>query len=166
MLSHGEDESPSVKILDFGLVKQVEGDLREDITQEGTFLGSPRYMSPEQVSAGPVDARCDLYALGVILFQCLAGKPPFDGRGSMDVLMQHINAPVPAMREKNPAVEVSPELEAIVRRLLEKRASDRYDDADALVAVLRDWAAASRGDPTTATRSRSIIAPSPRAPTR
>ncbi len=167
MLSVGEDEAPSVKILDFGLVKQVEGDLREDITQEGTFLGSPRYMAPEQVAAGAVDARCDLYALGVILFQCLTGKPPFDGRGSMEVLMQHINSPVPAMRAKNPAVEIDPDLEAVVRKLLEKRPEARFEDADALVVALREWLTSSRGDATVAARSQTgpVLAPgSPSAP--
>jgi hypothetical protein len=155
MLHGGEDGTPAVKILDFGLVKQLEGELREDITQEGTFLGSPRYMAPEQVSAVPVDHRCDLYALGVILYQCLVGKTPFDGKGAMEVLVQHINSPVPWMREKNPNVDVSPSLESIVRTLLEKRPEARFADAETVVAALRDVAASFRGEVTVASRSQS-----------
>ncbi len=162
MLVPSDEGGSAVKILDFGLVKQLEGELREDITQEGTFLGSPRYMAPEQVSAGPIDHRCDLYALGVILFQCLSGATPFDGKAAMDVLVKHINAPVPWMREKNPTVDVSPALEAIVRRLLEKNPAARFADAEAVVAALRDVAASFRGDVTVASRSQSGAMKDPR----
>jgi serine/threonine protein kinase len=162
MLVPSDEGGSAVKILDFGLVKQLEGELREDITQEGTFLGSPRYMAPEQVSAGPIDHRCDLYALGVILFQCLTGATPFDGKAAMDVLVKHINAPVPWMREKNPSVDVSPALEAIVRRLLEKNPAARFADAEAVVAALRDVAASFRGDVTVASRSQSGAMKDPR----
>jgi len=155
MLVPSDEGGSAVKILDFGLVKQLEGELREDITQEGTFLGSPRYMAPEQVSAGPVDHRCDLYALGVILYQCLTGLPPFDGKTSMDVLVKHINAPVPWMRERAPGVDVSPVLEAIVRRLLEKNPAARFPDAESVVNALRDVAATFRGDVMVASRSQS-----------
>lgn len=162
MLVPSDEGGSAVKILDFGLVKQVEGELREDITQEGTFLGSPRYMAPEQVSAGAVDHRCDLYALGVILFQCLCGSTPFDGKSAMDVLVKHINAPVPWMREKNPNLDVSPGLEAIVRRLLEKNPSARFPDAESVVSALRDVAATFRSDATVASRSQSGAMRDPR----
>lgn len=157
MLVASDEGTPGVKILDFGLVKQLEGELREDITQEGTFLGSPRYMAPEQVSAAPVDHRCDLYALGIILFQCLVGRTPFDGKAPMDVLVKHVSAPVPAMRDVNPSVEINPALEALVRRLLEKNPAARYPDADAVVNALRDIATmpAFRSDVTVASRSQS-----------
>ncbi|MFO0558236.1 MAG: serine/threonine-protein kinase [Polyangiales bacterium] len=155
MLVPSDEGGSAVKILDFGLVKQLEGELREDITQEGTFLGSPRYMAPEQVSAGPVDHRCDLYALGVILYQCLTGLTPFDGKTAMDVLVKHINAPVPWMQERAPGVDVSPALEAIVRRLLEKNPAARFPDAESVVNALRDVAATFRGDVTVASRSQS-----------
>jgi serine/threonine-protein kinase len=155
MLLPSDEGGPAVKILDFGLVKQLESDLREDITREGTFLGSPRYMAPEQVSAGPVDHRCDLYALGVILYECLTGVTPFDGKTSMDVLVKHINAPVPWMRDRAPGVEVSPALEAIVRRLLEKNPAARFPDADSVVNALREVAGPLRGDTTETSRSHS-----------
>lgn len=147
------DDGERVKILDFGLVKQVGSELREDITQEGTFLGSPRYMAPEQVSASPVDHRCDLYSLGVILYQCLTGKTPFDGKAPMEVLVQHVSAPVPPMRERNPAVQVPPAMESIVRKLLEKMPSNRFADADALLAALREAQSLVTGDATVASKS-------------
>lgn len=157
MLVASDEGTPGVKILDFGLVKQLEGELREDITQEGTFLGSPRYMAPEQVSAAPVDHRCDLYALGIILYQCLVGRTPFDGKAPMDVLVKHVSAPVPAMRDVNPSVEINPAFESLVRRLLEKSPAARYADADAVVNALREIATmpAFRSDVTVASRSQS-----------
>jgi serine/threonine protein kinase len=157
MLVTSDEGTPAVKILDFGLVKQLQGELREDITQEGTFLGSPRYMAPEQVSAGHVDHRCDLYALGVILFQCLVGKTPFEGKTPMEVLVKHVSAPVPAMSEVNPAVSVQPALEALVRRLLEKSPAARFEDADAVVNALREVTAESafRSEVTVASKSQS-----------
>ncbi|MDP3275190.1 MAG: serine/threonine-protein kinase [Deltaproteobacteria bacterium] len=158
MLVPGEDGAPMVKILDFGLVKQMDEGLREDITQEGTYLGSPRYMAPEQVSAGTIDHRCDLYALGVILFQGLTGKPPFDGKSSMDVLVQHISAPVPWMRDVCPSVHVLPELEAIVRKLLEKSPSARFADADALLIALRGVTQLLRSDSTAAISGSGALA--------
>ncbi len=170
MLVAGDEGSPGVKILDFGLVKQLEGELREDITQEGTFLGSPRYMAPEQVSAAPVDHRCDLYALGIILYQCLVGRTPFDGKAPMEVLVKHVSTPVPAMRDVNPAIDIAPPLESLVRRLLEKSPDARYADADAVLNALRGIATlpAFREDVTVASRSQSgamrFDAPGPSTP--
>ncbi|MEI8254241.1 MAG: serine/threonine-protein kinase, partial [Deltaproteobacteria bacterium] len=137
MLVPDAETGERVKILDFGLVKQLEGDDREDLTQEGSFLGSPKYMSPEQIDRGEVDHRADLYALGVIMFQCLCGRVPYDGPSSMQILLAHVASPIPTMKERNPLSEVPPTLEAIARKLLAKNPDHRHASAEELVRELR-----------------------------
>lgn len=137
MLVPDSETGERVKILDFGLVKQVEAQDRQDLTREGSFLGSPRYMSPEQIEGNAIDHRTDLYSLGVIMYQCLTGRVPFDAPSSMHILMAHLRDPVPPMRERNPACEVPAPLEALVYRLLQKKPADRVSSADELVRELR-----------------------------
>ncbi len=137
MLVPDAESGEKVKILDFGLVKQVEGDNREDLTQEGSFLGSPKYMSPEQIDKAEVDHRTDLYALGVIMFQALCGRVPFDGPSSMQILLAHVASPIPSLAERNPAVSVPASVEALVRKLLAKNPAERHANADELIRDLR-----------------------------
>jgi serine/threonine protein kinase len=131
MMVPENDGTELVKILDFGLVKVLADD-SEELTKEGTFLGSPRYMSPEQIAHGKVDHRTDVYSLGVILYHCLCGRTPFENENSVHTLMAHLQLPVPPMRERNPAVDVPPPLEAFVRRCLEK-------DPNARPAAMEDF---------------------------
>ena len=119
MLVPEEDGATVVKILDFGISKIVTQD-SEDLTEEGAFLGSPRYMAPEQVIDGKVDVRTDIYSLGVIMYECLSGKIPFDGETNIGIMMAHCNTPVPPMREKSPNVRVPEALEDFVRHCLQK----------------------------------------------
>ncbi len=119
MLVPEEDGATVVKILDFGISKIVTQD-SEDLTAEGAFLGSPRYMAPEQVSDGKVDIRTDIYSLGVIMYECLCGKIPFDGETNIGIMMAHCNTPVPPMRERSPNVLVPDVLEGFVRHCLQK----------------------------------------------
>ncbi len=105
MLVADDDGDEVVKIVDFGLVKMLaEG--AEELTKDGTFLGSPRYMSPEQISHGRVDHRTDIYSLGIIMYECLCGRAPFDSEKSVHTLIAHLQQPPPPMREKNPDVAV------------------------------------------------------------
>ena len=93
LVRHGEEQD-FVKVLDFGLVKDL-GDKGEDLTQTGLFMGSPKYMSPEQIKGDAVDHRCDVYALGVMLYEMLAGKVPFNHPNSVNILMAHVHEAVP-----------------------------------------------------------------------
>ncbi|WP_437578010.1 protein kinase domain-containing protein [Sorangium sp. So ce887] len=139
MLVHNEDSEEAVKILDFGLVKQL-GDDSEELTQQGAFLGSPRFMSPEQISHGKVDLRTDIYSLGVILYQMLCGKVPFESEKSIQILMAHLQQPVPRMKDRNPDVDIPEPLEALVMRCLAKDPDGRPATMDALIQGLGECA--------------------------
>lgn len=153
MLLFGKDEDAgdAVKVLDFGLVKifRTEGeaypaDLAElDLTRAGILLGSPRYMSPEQVRNETLDPRTDLYSLGVILYHMLAGHSPFNGKTSIDIMHAHLHDP-PA-----PLLRVPEGVAALVMRLLEKRREDRFPDAQALIVELKALLAAQAAAPIT-----------------
>ncbi|MEO0326231.1 MAG: serine/threonine-protein kinase, partial [Myxococcota bacterium] len=132
------EEHPHVKVLDFGLVKDLA--VADDMTQTGLFMGSPKYMSPEQATSGPTDARSDVYSLGVTLYQMLTGKLPFEREGSVNLLMAHIQDPPPPFAERAPDVTVPAALERVVRRCLEKRPKDRFPSMNALLQVLKQTA--------------------------
>jgi eukaryotic-like serine/threonine-protein kinase len=124
LVKHG-DENEFTKVLDFGLVKNIE-EKGEQLTQVGLFMGSPKYMSPEQIRGETVDSRVDIYALGVMMFEMLAGKVPFDSPNSVNILMAHVHEQVPAISDLAPGVRVPPALEALVRKCMAKKPDDRY----------------------------------------
>ena len=130
-----------VKILDFGLVKQVENSLDEDITGEGNFVGSPGYMAPEQILGGKADPRSDVYSVGVLLYEMLTGRTPFSRFGSASqpsaVLMAHLNTAPPPLRATNPKAAAPPLLERAIFRCLEKKPEDRFASMDELQATLK-----------------------------
>jgi len=136
MLVPDESGEETVKILDFGLVKVLRDD-SEELTKEGSFLGSPRYMSPEQIAHGRVDLRTDIYSLGVILYQCLCGRPPFEADNAVHILMAHLHTPVPPFHERNPAVVVPEPLGALAMLCLEKQPERRPASMDDFLTALR-----------------------------
>ncbi len=130
------DEPDFVKVLDFGLVKDVTGK-GQDLTQTGVFMGSPKYMAPEQVTSGEISARTDVYAVGVILYEMLCGKPPFEKRQSMSTLIAHVNDPPPPLSVRNPKASNSPAIEAVVMCCLEKSPDKRYASMRELIKALK-----------------------------
>ncbi len=136
LIEHG-DETDFVKVLDFGLVKNIEEGKGEDLTQTGLFMGSPKYMAPEQIRGEHVDARTDIYALGVILYEMITGKVPFDRPNSVNILMAHVNEPVPPLRDMNPNVDVSEALEAVIFKCVAKSPDDRFKSMDDVLAALK-----------------------------
>jgi serine/threonine protein kinase len=154
LVAHG-DEADFVKVLDFGLVKNV-ADTAEDLTQTGMFMGSPKYMAPEQIRGDRVDARTDVYALGIILYEMLTGKVPFDRPTSVNILMAHVHEEPPPMRTTNPLISLSSALEDTVAACMAKDPEQRLRSmADVLEALKRVGGAAGVG----AVSDRSSISP-------
>ncbi|MGD8412945.1 MAG: serine/threonine-protein kinase [Candidatus Latescibacterota bacterium] len=125
-----DEETP--KVTDFGLAKLTEGEVH---TLEGTVMGSPHYMSPEQANGGPVDHRSDIYSLGVILYQMMAGKVPFQG-DIASVLAQHIRKPPPPLSKTAEGNPVPAGLNRLITAMLAKKPADRPGDMRDVAAGL------------------------------
>jgi serine/threonine-protein kinase len=140
MLLAREDDPDFVKVLDFGIAKmdappgQVGARSTPILTQVGTVIGTPDYMSPEQALGRPVDTRSDLYSLGVILFEMLTGRCPFDG-GMATVLRHHVTSDAPPLPPAADAA-LDPQLRAVVRQLLAKSPDNRFANAQELLLEL------------------------------
>lgn len=140
LLTERGGERDVVKVVDFGLVKDIGAN--DEITQVGQILGSPHYMSPEQIRDEDVDHRADVYALGVILFRCLAGRTPFRAAETPALLMAHLTRPVPALADFHPEHQAPPCLEWTARTCLAKKREDRFGSVRELRRALRACAIA------------------------
>jgi serine/threonine-protein kinase len=138
MLLRQQDDHDFVKVLDFGLVKFFSGDNPEtDITNAGTFMGSPHYIAPEQARNQSPDQRCDIYSLGVLLYHMLTGRVPFTAPAPVDIILKHLHdAPVP-LRQLRPDLQIAPELQRIVLRCMAKGREQRYQSMDELLVHLK-----------------------------
>jgi len=130
-----------VKIIDFGIVKLATDVAAvfgaEALTSAGFVVGTPRYMAPEQVLGQSLDARADLYATGVLLYEMLTGRAPFEHKNPMVVLALHTKAPVPALRDvTGGAPWCTPELVALVEGALAKDPAHRFPSAEAMIAAV------------------------------
>jgi non-specific serine/threonine protein kinase len=126
----------AVKLLDFGLARPQVADTATtalDLTRAGIVLGTPRYMAPEQITGEPADARSDLFAVGAILFEMLAGRPAFDGRTVVDVLHATLHHQPPALTGSPGVVAV----DRVIRRALAKQPAERPASADEMTTELR-----------------------------
>jgi serine/threonine-protein kinase len=121
-----------VKVTDFGIAQAVSSE--DQFAEAGSVMGTATYFSPEQASGTPVDGRSDVYSLGVVLYEMLAGRPPFIGDSPVEVSSQHVNDPVPAPSQFNS--EIPSDLEAIVMEALAKSPYERYQSADDMRADL------------------------------
>lgn len=129
-------------LTDFGIARLAES---SKLTQENVAVGTPAYMSPEQAAGEQVDNRTDIYALGVILYEMLAGKPPFGDDGSISVLLKHLNEPVPPLTQFEHIR--NPQLDHVIFCALAKDPNDRYQSASELA---QDLARALNNEPTQA----------------
>lgn len=119
-------------LLDFGIAKTA--DLPDGLTRAGESLGTPFYMCPEQIRGEVCDARSDLYALGVVFFELLTARHPFEGDSSTAIQMAHLSTPPPSISAYEPGIPAS--CDAIIQRLLQKRREDRFQSAAELLATL------------------------------
>jgi eukaryotic-like serine/threonine-protein kinase len=117
---------PRIKVTDFGIAKAAEG-LGLDLTRTGMVLGTPKYLSPEQIEGREPDARADLYSLGVVLFEMLAGSAPFNGPTDMATAVQHLNSPPPRLSSVRPGLSAG--LDRLVAALLAKQPEQRPSSA-------------------------------------
>ncbi len=124
-----------VKITDFGIARAAEG---MGLTQTGEVMGTPQYLSPEQAQGQTATPASDVYSLGVVAFECLAGRRPYVADTAVATALMHLREPVPALPDDVPA-----DLAAVVRRAMAKLPQDRYADGAALAAALRDPATAA-----------------------
>lgn len=123
------------KVVDFGLAQLTQGgDLR--LTQAGMTMGTPLYMSPEQVQGLKVDHRSDLYSLGATFFHLLAGRPPFRGDTALAVAYHQVHTPPPSLAEARP--DLALEICRVIQRMLAKKPDERFPSAQALLQELRD----------------------------
>ncbi|MGI9455984.1 MAG: serine/threonine-protein kinase [Aeoliella sp.] len=135
--------SGEVKVADFGLAR-VTSNGGANRTQAGVTMGTPLYMSPEQIEGKPVDSRSDIYSLGVTAYHMLAGEPPFEGDTPLAVAVQHINKQPPPLADRAPSAPA--DLVALVERMLSKRPEDRFENPVELIKALRRLAKRAAGD--------------------
>jgi eukaryotic-like serine/threonine-protein kinase len=134
-------------VADFGVARAVTAAADSALTQAGMLIGTPAYMSPEQASDEPLDARCDIYALGCVLFEMLSGRPPFTGSAPLAIIAQRLTEPAPTLAAVG--VVVPPGVEQLVARALAQRPDDRFSSGAELARALADAEAAqSRPTPT------------------
>ena len=131
------------KVLDFGLAKVTERELRPGsimLTQEGMVFGTPEFMSPEQAQGKVLDARSDIYSLAVILYEVLTGKLPFDAKTPMEYIQAHVTKTPIALDDRIPGKRFPNGLGAVLLRALEKTADKRYPSAAAFAQALKPFA--------------------------
>lgn len=153
------DQTGRVVLTDFGIVKALSGSgMTMSLTHSGSVIGTPHYMSPEQVKDEPLDHRSDLYSLGIVCYEMLSGRVPFNNATTHSVLFAQANDPPPPLRDVNSAV--APEVEAVVDKMLAKEPKARYNSASEFartlsVAVDGEGAIVTAGGPAGVERRKS-----------
>lgn len=133
------DGSRAIKLLDFGLAKFLDRNSlapESTLTVKGAILGSPPYMSPEQIFGQTVDARADVYSAGVVLFELLTGIWPFMAEEVSELFRAHALDPVPPLAVARPALRVVPELDALIQTAMAKEPDKRFADAQQMRSAL------------------------------
>jgi hypothetical protein len=132
------DQSGHVLVTDFGIAKAAQAAKEKksgaSLTSEGVVVGTPQYMSPEQVAGDPLDGRSDIYSLGIVLYQMLAGAPPFDGPSSADILAQQLTAAPESIRRHRS--DVPEEMAVVLDRMLDKKRDQRFQMASEVSRAL------------------------------
>ncbi|MBA3872676.1 MAG: serine/threonine protein kinase, partial [Anaerolineae bacterium] len=167
------DEHDRAILTDFGIARLKEG---VSLTQDGATVGTPAYISPEQAAGLPVDARTDLYSLGIIVYEMLAGELPFQGDSLFSLILQHINAPIPSLPSTLP--DANPYVQSFIFKALAKDPADRFQSAadfanDFKLALQHSKRAGSPGEtqnitpafiPSTNPMTTQVVPPQPSSP--
>ncbi|HEX7666376.1 MAG TPA: serine/threonine-protein kinase [Polyangiaceae bacterium] len=147
-----------ITVVDFGMAKIIAGSTgtgTTNLTAHNMIFGTPEYMAPEQARGDELDARCDVYAVGVMLYELLAGTVPFKAPTPLGVLTAHLTSIPPPPSEKAPKRKISPALEAVVMHAIAKSPADRYATAAALATAIAN--AKVSPDATTSVEPQSVI---------
>ncbi len=144
-------------LADFGLAKIVEGNAA--LTGTGAIMGTPAYISPEQASGKVVDHRSDIYSLGIVLYEMVTGRVPYEGETPMGVLVKHIYEPLPMPRSVKP--DLPEEVERVILKALAKEPADRYDRAGALAEALRQAVEQAPAVASTPSIPATFVSPAP-----
>ncbi|MCA9022239.1 MAG: serine/threonine protein kinase, partial [Planctomycetaceae bacterium] len=124
-----------IKVADFGLAQIAQSEERVHLTQVGTTMGTPLYMSPEQVNGKALDQRSDIYSLGVTCYHLISGRPPFHGETALSIAVKHLNEPPPPLAKRRPDLPV--ELCNLVHRMMEKDPAKRPANATELMQEIK-----------------------------
>jgi serine/threonine-protein kinase len=130
MLVRSREQRDFVKVLDFGLAKLRERE--EGATSHGSLVGTPYYMSPEQIRGADIDPRSDIYSLGAVAFKMLTGEPPFKAPSPIGVLTKHLQEAPPHMRQVRPDIDIPEGLESVLHRAMAKERESRFQTVDDL----------------------------------
>ena len=142
LVSRARDGHDVVKVLDFGLAKLRDSEELNQVTARGSLIGTPFYMSPEQIRADELDARSDIYSLGALMYRMLTGVHPFTAPTPVAVLTQHLTEELVPLTRRKPELHIAARAEAIVMKAMRKRPDERYASADELKAALAEAASA------------------------
>jgi serine/threonine protein kinase len=148
MITEDKSGKLRLKIIDLGLARTLEADASHEITQVGMFMGKLQYCSPEQAGLPPgvaLDRRSDLYSFGLVLYEMIAGLPPFDSENQHGFIFKRLSEDPLPLRGRNPHIDVPPELDRVVRRALERDREQRYPEARDFIAALERVSKAMEG---------------------
>ena len=126
----------AAKVVDFGLAKLCQRDEANNVTARGSLVGTPFYMSPEQIRSEELDPRSDIYSFGAMMYRMLTGEPPFAGPTPLSVVTQHLVEPLVPPSQRAPQVDWDPRVEAIILRCMAKERDERFADVPALRAAI------------------------------
>ncbi|MCG8418976.1 MAG: serine/threonine protein kinase [Proteobacteria bacterium] len=121
-----------VKVLDFGLAKLSEREEQAEVTDRGSVVGTPYYMSPEQIRGDEIDHRTDIYALGALMYRVITGEHAFNAKTPVGVLTQHLTAPLILPSERVPELDIAYQVDRVIARAMKKKRDERYQAIDAL----------------------------------
>jgi serine/threonine protein kinase len=144
MLARGRGGAETVKVVDFGIAKAMSGEEGQQVTKTGLVVGTPEYMSPEQLSGDKLDGRSDIYALALVFFRCLTGTFPFQAESTQEMMIKRLTDDPLPLNVAEPGASYPNALQRVLDRALARMPADRYASA---VQFAADAAAAARGMP-------------------
>jgi len=145
MLVRGKAGADVVKVVDFDIAKGPDGG--EEVTRLGFVIGTPEYMSPEQLMGEPLDGRSDVYSLGLVLFRMLTGTLPFHAEGTQDIMIARLTSAPMRLDEAKPGVAFPEALQRALDRALQRKAADRQEDAEVFAQEIRAAVPTAAGQP-------------------